>query len=63
MWRLRRCSFDADDVEGAYNAILQILEDPASFAKKGENGLAYFEKYYTLGNCIDHLESIINHNK
>ena len=57
------CSFDADDVEGAYNAILQILEDPASFAKKGENGLAYFEKYYTLGNCIDHLESIINHNK
>lgn len=53
-------SFDADDVEGAYNAILSILENPASFAKKGEKGLAYFEEHYTLGNCIDHLETIIN---
>ena len=53
-------SFDADDVESTYNAIMQILDNPAAFAKKGEKGFIYFEKHYTLNNCIDHLESIIN---
>ena len=55
-------SFDADDVEGAYDTILQILKDPKSFSKKGEKGMEYFEKHYTLDNCINNLESIINQN-
>ncbi len=56
-------SFDADDVDGVYNTILQILENPTDFAKKGEKGLAYYERHYTLNNCMDHMESIINKTK
>ena len=53
-------SFDADDVEGAYNAILSILENQYDFAAKGIKGLEYFNEHYTLGKCIDNLETIIN---
>lgn len=53
-------SFDADDVEGVYSTILEILKDPKSFSTKGEKGLKYFEQHYTLNKCITHLESIIN---
>ena len=56
-------SFDADDVEGAYNAILSILENQYDFAAKGIKGLEYFNEHYTLGKCIDNLENIINEVK
>lgn len=53
-------SFDADDVDGAYKAILSILEDQSAFAAKGLKGLDYFNEHYTLDKCIDNLENIIN---
>lgn len=53
-------SFDSDDVDGACNAILSILNNPNSFSEKGENGYKYYLEHYTLEKCIDNLESIIN---
>lgn len=53
-------SFDSDDVEGVYNAIVNILDNPSEFVTKGENGLKYFEEHYTLDKCMDNLELIIN---
>lgn len=55
-------SFDSDDVDGAYNAILDILNNPNAFAAKGEHGYKYFLDHYTLEKCIDNLESIISQN-
>ncbi len=55
-------SFDSDDIDGAYNAILDILNNPIAFAAKGEHGYKYFLDHYTLEKCIDNLESIISQN-
>lgn len=54
------CSFDSDDVDGAYNAILDILNNPTSFAAKGDHGYDYYLNHYTIEKCIDNLEAIIN---
>ena len=56
------CSFDSDDVDGAYNAILDILNNPNAFAAKGEHGYKYFLDHYTLEKCIDNLELLISQN-
>lgn len=53
-------SFDSDDVDGAYNAIIDILDNPIAFASKGEHGYKYYLDHYTIEKCIDNLESVIN---
>ena len=41
----------------------QVLNDKASFSKKGENGRKFFENNFTMKICIDNLCEIIGANK
>ena len=49
---------------GDYKALADVILNKVLpfkhiFEEKGKNGRNYFEKNYTLDNCINHIEEII----
>ena len=50
----------AGDSKALINVIKEkVLTDKDSFRKMGENGRAYYNKYFRMDKCIDNLERII----
>lgn len=54
-------SIHSEDYNGLAKLIETVSKMPYNIlAEKGLNGKKYAEKYFTLSNCIDHLESILS---
>jgi glycosyltransferase involved in cell wall biosynthesis len=60
-------SVPAGDSEGLAQAMLQVIDDPAAFRRKGENGRRYYEENFTkdifMKRLYAILDKVIRHTK